>query len=67
MRSDITFGAEGVSLRGWLYTPETRQPGGRYPLVVMAHGWGAVKEMYLDAFLEHLTDPGPIPSTTRPR
>ena len=32
-------------LRGWYYRPETK---GRSPVVVVSHGFGAVKEMYLD-------------------
>ena len=50
MRRDIEFNAEGTTLRGWLYTPE--QGDGPVPTVVMAHGFSAVKEMYLDAYAE---------------
>jgi len=47
-RRDIEFDAEGVTLRGWFYPAEgTGSPG---PTVVMAHGFSAVKEMYLDSF-----------------
>jgi uncharacterized protein len=49
-RSDIEFDAEGVTLRGWFYRAEGAS--GRAPTVVMAHGFSAVKEMYLDAFAE---------------
>lgn len=49
MRTDISFEAEGVTLRGWHYRPAGASPA---PLVVMAHGWGAVKEMYLDLYAE---------------
>ena len=50
MRQDIEFDAEGVTLRGWLYVPDrARDPA---PTVVMAHGFSAVKEMYLDSFAE---------------
>lgn len=50
MRTDVEFDAEGVTLRGWLYRPD----GGsaRAPAVVMAHGFSAVKEMYLDAYAD---------------
>jgi uncharacterized protein len=51
MRTDIEFRTEdGVMLRGWHYRPE----GGRgpWPTIVMAHGYSAVKEMYLDRFAE---------------
>jgi uncharacterized protein len=49
-RRDIEFNAEGVLLRGWFYRGEGAS--GRGPTVVMAHGFSAVKEMYLDAFAE---------------
>jgi hypothetical protein len=49
-RRDIAFDAEGVTLRGWFYSAEDTP--GRRPTVVMAHGFSAVKEMYLDAFAE---------------
>ncbi|OLT00100.1 acetylxylan esterase [Pseudonocardia sp. CNS-004] len=50
VRSEIAFDAEGVTLRGWFYPAE--DTSGRRPTVVMAHGFSAVKEMYLDAFAE---------------
>ncbi|HJS85177.1 MAG TPA: alpha/beta fold hydrolase, partial [Acetobacteraceae bacterium] len=51
MRKDIAFKAEdGVTLRGWHYLPETSSD--RHPTIVMAHGFSAVKEMYLDRFAE---------------
>ncbi len=56
MRRDIEFNAEGTILRGWLYLPE-RAPG-RVPAVVMAHGFSAVKEMYLDRFAEVFSQAG---------
>ncbi len=50
MRKDIEFGAEGVTLRGWLYVPDgARKPA---PTVVMAHGFSGVKEDFLDRFAE---------------
>lgn len=50
MRTDIAFDAEGTILRGWLHLPEKgKEP---FPLVVMTHGWAAVKEMYLDVYAE---------------
>lgn len=48
MRTEVEFGADGATLRGWLYRPEGST--GRLPVVVMAHGFSAVKEMYLDAY-----------------
>jgi fermentation-respiration switch protein FrsA (DUF1100 family) len=47
-REDITFDLDGVPLRGWFYPAVgTTSPA---PCVVLAHGWGATKEMYLDDF-----------------
>jgi fermentation-respiration switch protein FrsA (DUF1100 family) len=51
MRHDIEFKTDdGVTLRGWHYLPDTG--AGPFPTVVMAHGYSAVKEMYLDSFAE---------------
>jgi uncharacterized protein len=49
-RRDIAFDAEGVTLRGWFYDADGRS--GAAPTIVMAHGFSAVKEMYLDEFAE---------------
>ncbi len=51
MRTDVEFKAEdGVTLRGWRYRPANGS--GPWPTIVMAHGFSAVKEMYLDRFAE---------------
>ena len=51
MRKDIEFKTEdGVALRGWLYLPD--RASGRVPTIVMAHGFSAVKENYLDKYGE---------------
>jgi uncharacterized protein len=50
MRQNIEFDAEGVTLRGWLYLPDGAT--GPVATIVMAHGFSAVKEMYLDSFAE---------------
>jgi fermentation-respiration switch protein FrsA (DUF1100 family) len=51
MRTDIEFKTEdGITLRGWHYLPDSWQ--GKVPTIVMAHGFSAVKEMYLDRFAE---------------
>ncbi len=57
MRSDIEFQTEdGVTLRGWLYAAKGAK--GPSPLIVMAHGFSAVKEMYLDDFAAFFADAG---------
>ncbi len=50
MRHDIEINAEGTILRGWLYPAAGAND--RAPAIVMAHGFSAVKEMYLDRFAE---------------
>lgn len=51
MRHDIEFTTtDGVLLRGWRYDAEGVD--GPAPTVVMAHGFSATKEMYLDDFAE---------------
>lgn len=55
-RRDIEFDAEGVTLRGWFYPGENA--AGPAPTVVMAHGFSAVKEMYLDSFAEFFAAAG---------
>lgn len=51
MRKDIEFNTEdGVTLRGWHYLPDNQE--GKVPTIIMAHGFSAVKEMYLDRFAE---------------
>ncbi len=45
-RRDVEFCSEGDLIRGWFY------PGGGAGAIVMAHGYGAVKEMFLDRYAE---------------
>ncbi|MBI4774045.1 MAG: alpha/beta hydrolase [Deltaproteobacteria bacterium] len=57
MRRNIEFKTEdGVTLRGWFY------PGvgaaGAAPTIIMAHGFSATKEMYLDKFAEVFSEAG---------
>jgi cephalosporin-C deacetylase-like acetyl esterase len=57
MRKDVAFKTEdGITLRGWHYVPEERR--GTVPTIVMAHGFSAVKEMYLDRFAEAFATAG---------
>jgi uncharacterized protein len=57
MRKDIEFKTEdGVILRGWHFVPGGWQ--GKAPTIVMAHGFSAVKEMYLDRFASAFAEAG---------
>lgn len=49
-RTDVAFDSDGVTLRGWHFSPtQTDLPA---PIIVMCHGFAAVKEMWLDEFAE---------------
>lgn len=57
MRDDVEFATEdGVTLRGWLYRPD--ESGGSFPVIVMAHGFSATKEMHLEEFAEVFAEAG---------
>jgi fermentation-respiration switch protein FrsA (DUF1100 family) len=57
MRRDIGFNVEdGTVLRGWHYLPD--RSSSKSPTIIMAHGFSAVKEMYLDRFAEVFAQAG---------
>lgn len=58
MRQDITFMSQGLRCSGWLYLPNDLPAGQKMPAIVMAHGYSAVKEMYLSNFAERFVDAG---------
>ena len=50
-RTDLTFRSAETHCAAWLYSPAPDTVSGRLPpVIVMAHGLGAVKDMRLDAF-----------------
>lgn len=54
-RIDVTFPSADERCAAWLYLP----PGsGRAPVIVMAHGLGALRQMRLDAFAERFCAAG---------
>ncbi|MAA74317.1 MAG: acetylxylan esterase [Salinisphaeraceae bacterium] len=57
MKQDIEFKtSDGLTLRGWLFTPD--QGKGPFPCVVMAHGFSAVKEVFLERYAEIFSEAG---------
>jgi len=54
-RRDVTFPSTGVELHAWLYEPDTRPP---WPLVVMAHGYSATRQMVADKYAEVFCNSG---------
>lgn len=57
-RDDVVFNAEGVNLRGWLYTPVCQIPPRGFPIVVMAGGYATTKEFYSDNFAAKFASQG---------
>jgi uncharacterized protein len=57
-RQDVTFTSVGKKLAGWLYVPTGLKQGEKRPAIVMAHGWSAVKEMYLDDYAAKFANVG---------
>lgn len=55
MKNDVEFVSEGVRLRGWIETPEGPGP---FPTIAFAHGFSAVKEVFLDRYSEAFRDAG---------
>lgn len=60
MRREVTFPSKGMSCKGWLYVPESLPAGRRAPAIVMAHGFSAVKEMFLPSFAEYFVAAGMV-------
>ncbi|HEX7323619.1 MAG TPA: alpha/beta fold hydrolase [Mycobacterium sp.] len=54
-REDVTFPSGTDSVSAWLYRPDG---AGDTPLLVMAHGLGAVRTMRLDAYAERFAAAG---------
>lgn len=51
----ISFESGGRTLRGW-FVPSPK--AGPQPVIVMAHGWTATKEMWLDRYAQAFNDAG---------
>ena len=55
-RDDVRFRSGDSDCAGWLYRPEAA--AGEVACVVLAHGFGALKEARLDAFAERFAAAG---------
>lgn len=55
MKRDVTFKSEGVDCAAWYFVPGGKGP---FPAVAMAHGMGAVKEMYIEPFAKAFAEAG---------
>lgn len=54
-REDVTFQSHGTSCAAWLYRPEGVETP---PIIVMAHGFAAVRAMRLDTYAERFAQAG---------
>lgn len=54
-REDVRFSSSGDECGAWLYRPEGAGP---FPVVVLCHGLGAVREMRLDANARRFAEAG---------
>jgi len=55
VRHDVTFTSEGTSCAAWLYRPDgVENP----PIVVLAHGFAAFRELRLDAYAARFAQAG---------
>lgn len=55
MGTDLQFDSQGEACAAWFYQPAGEGPR---PVVVMAHGLGAIKEMRLDAYAQAFAEAG---------
>lgn len=54
-REDVDFYSSGIRCSSWLYLPNE---GNEFPIIVMAHGLGGVREMRLDIYAERFASAG---------
>jgi uncharacterized protein len=59
-RKDVTFTSQGLKCAAWYYVPSGLKDGEKRPAIVMAHGFSAVKEMYLDGFAKRFAEAGMV-------
>jgi hypothetical protein len=56
MRKDIEFDSMGLKCRGWLYLPDGVHRDSKLPVIIMAHGFSAVKEQILPEIAERFAN-----------
>ena len=57
-RRELYFRSGGARCHAWLYMPSGTSSGMKSPIIVMAHGLGAVKALRLSAFAERFQTEG---------
>ena len=57
-KRDVTFKSADNLCAGWFLLPQRANADKRVPAIAMAHGVGAVKEMYIDFFAGRFAEAG---------
>jgi fermentation-respiration switch protein FrsA (DUF1100 family) len=57
-RRDVTFKSGDTFAVGWFFVPEHATSDARVPAIAMAHGIGAMKEMYLEPIARRFVEAG---------
>ncbi len=57
-KRDVMFKSGETFAAGWFFLPQPIRSSARVPAVAMAHGFGAVKEMYLEPFARRFAAAG---------
>jgi dienelactone hydrolase len=57
-KRDVTFRSGDSFASGWFFLPEDAGSGAAAPAVAMAHGIGAVKEMFLEPIARRFAEAG---------
>lgn len=57
-KRDVMFKSGETFVAAWFFLPKRAEPSVRVPAVAMAHGFGAVKEMYLEPFARRFVAAG---------
>jgi len=57
-KRDVTFKSADNLCVGWFFLPQRGKADKRLPAIAMAHGVGAVKEMYIDFFARRFAEAG---------
>src|SRR5258706_14737564 len=57
-KRDVTFKSADNLCVGWFFLPQRANADRPVPAIAMAHGVGAVKEMYIDFFARRFAEAG---------
>lgn len=57
IRKNISFESNGFKIKGWIYHPKNQlHEKNLIPCIIMAHGFSALKEHYLDKFAHYFVE-----------